>query len=368
MHTFRDALERYGHLMVFTPAVLLLNSSHVFQSYNMSLRRHIANITIRESKYKRSASKCTLLFVLMLSLPRFANLLVGIIGQDESSWAASQLRTSFRRRNIPCRFLKFRKLTARVGYEPKVSQAETNAANDLSALIVRPIGRGSLEEIIFRMDLLRRLSRQGVLVVNPACAIERCVDKYFALTLLEEEGVPIPRTLATESATEALRGFHELGGDVILKPLFGSRGVGATRVTDAEIATRIFNSMSFHHAVHYLQEYISHGTSDIRAFVVGESVVAAMERVGDSWKANVSQGARPVAIHPNNEIETLAIKAAKVLDCKVAGVDILESENGPLITEVNSQPGWRGLQSVSRVNIAESIAEYIVAEERRNCQ
>jgi RimK family alpha-L-glutamate ligase len=255
-----------------------------------------------------------------------------------------------------------------VGYEPKVSQADTNAANDLSALIVRPIGRGSLEEIIFRMDLLRRLSRQGVLVVNPAYAIERCVDKYSALTLLEEEGVPIPRTLATESATEALRGFHELGGDVVLKPLFGSRGVGATRVTDVEIATRIFNSMSFHHAVHYLQEYISHGTSDIRAFVVGESVVAAMERVGDSWKANVSQGAQPMAIRPSQEIEALAIKAAKVLDCKVAGVDILESEDGPLITEVNSQPGWRGLQSVSRVNIAESITEYIVAEERRNCQ
>jgi RimK family alpha-L-glutamate ligase len=302
------------------------------------------------------------LFGIILSLFRFANLLVGIVGGTESSWAASQLRTAFRRRDVLCRFLKFHRLIARVGYEPKVSYEETTALNGLSAMIVRPIGRGSLEEVVFRMDLLRRLSRQGVFVVNSPAAIERCVDKYFALTLLEEEGIPVPRTLATESSKQALRGFHELGGDVVVKPLFGSRGVGATRITDAEIATRIFSSMSFHHAVHYLQEYVPHGTSDIRAFVVGDKVVAAMKRVGDSWKANVSQGARPKALHPSKGIAALAIKAAMVLDCKVAGVDILESEAGPLVTEVNSQPGWRGLQSVSQADIAGTIADFVVAE------
>ncbi|MDH5494889.1 MAG: RimK family alpha-L-glutamate ligase, partial [Candidatus Bathyarchaeota archaeon] len=230
---------------------------------------------------------------------------------------------------------------------------------------IRHVGRGSLEEIIFRMDLLHSLERRGVLVVNPAGAIERCVDKYYALALLDESGLPVPRTVVTESVEEALVGFHELGGDVVLKPLFGSQGVGSTRIFDADVAARIFSSIRFYHGVLYLQEFVPHGDSDIRAFVVGDRVVAAMRRVGDSWKTNVSQGARPVAIQISEELEALAVKAAKVVDCRVAGVDILESKDGPLIIEVNSQPGWRGLQSVTQVDIADCIVDYVLSEVKR---
>jgi RimK family alpha-L-glutamate ligase len=120
--------------------------------------------------------------------------------------------------------------------------------------------------------------------------------------------------------------------------------------------------MRFHHQILYLQEFISHGDSDIRAFVVGDRVIAAMQRIGDSWKTNISQGARPVAIQLDEMLEALAVKAAKVVDCKVAGVDILESEKGPLIVELNSQPGWHGLQSVTRTSIADSIVEYVMSE------
>jgi ribosomal protein S6--L-glutamate ligase/tetrahydromethanopterin:alpha-L-glutamate ligase len=150
-----------------------------------------------------------------------------------------------------------------------------------------------------------------------------------------------------------------------LKPLFGSRGVGSKRIFDAEVAARIFSSVRFHHGVLYLQEFVPHGDSDIRAFVVGERVVAAMRRVGDSWKTNVSQGARPVAIQLGEELEALAVRAAGVIGCKVAGVDILESEKGPLIIELNSQPGWRGLQSITQVNIADCIVDYVLSEVKR---
>jgi len=179
---------------------------------------------------------------------------------------------------------------------------------------------------------------------------------------MEEQGVPVPQTVVTESSEEALKAFHELGGDIVIKPLFGSRGIGSTRVADPDIAERLFRAIVFYHGVLYLQKFVPHGTSDIRAFVVGDRVIAAMHRVmAGSWKTNVSLGARPFALNLSQELEKLAVKAAEVIGCKIAGVDILESEDGPVIIELNSQPGWRGLQSVANVNIAEEIARFVVS-------
>ena len=84
-----------------------------------------------------------------------------------------------------------------------------------------------------------------------------------------------------------------------------------------------------------------------------------MKRVADNWKTNVSQGAKPVGLKLSKEQENLAIEAAKVIGCKMAGVDILEGPKGPLIIELNSQPGWRGLQSVTKLNIADEIIQYV---------
>lgn len=205
----------------------------------------------------------------------------------------------------------------------------------------------------------------GMLIINPPLSIERSVDKYHTLTLLEEQGLPVPRTAVTESHEEALKAFHELGGDVVMKPLFGSRGIGSTRISDPEIATRVFRTVSFFHSVLYLQEFIPHGVSDVRAFVVGERVTAAMHRIAEGWKTNVSLGAKPVSYEPSEELERLTVKAASVIGCKVAGVDILESDNGPMLIELNSQPGWRGLQSVASVNIAEEIVDYVLSMLRK---
>jgi RimK family alpha-L-glutamate ligase len=212
------------------------------------------------------------------------------------------------------------------------------------------------------MNLLHKLERSGMLIINPPLAIERSVDKYCSLTLFQEKGLPVPRTAVTESHDEALKCFHELGGDVVVKPLFGSRGVGATRITDPDIAARAFRTISFHHGVLYLQEFVNHGGSDIRAFVIGDRVVAAMRRVSANWKTNVSLGAKPLPLNLSAELENLAVKAAKVIGCKVTGVDLIEGPDGPLVIELNSQPGWRGLQSVTEINIADEIISYILSE------
>jgi len=287
---------------------------------------------------------------------------IGIATRNMEAWSSTQLREELTKRGIPYTCFTFPQLTAQIGYKPYFKTANVSILEELDALIIRPIGRGSLEELVFRMDMLYKLERLGFYVVNPPEAIEHCVDKYDILAILEDNNVPVPRTVATESVNEALRAFAELGGDVVVKPIFGSRGMGATRVVDSEIASTVFKAITFHHGVIYLQEFVPHGHSDIRAFVIDGHVVAAMRRVAESWKTNYSQGARPAPTTLSTEFEKLAVKAARAVSCKIAGVDILEGPDGPKICDVNSQPGWKGLQMVTKVNIAEQIVDFMLSE------
>jgi RimK family alpha-L-glutamate ligase len=293
------------------------------------------------------------------------SLKIGIITRDKKGWCSTQLRQSLKRHNIMPVCFSFRQLLAQVNHRPYASAEKVDIIKDLSALIIRPIGRGSLEEVVFRMDVLHRLSRLGMVVINPATSIERSVDKYHTLTILEEHGIPVPRTAVTEDPKEALRAFTKLGGDVVMKPLFGSRGMGTTRITDLDVATRIFKTVSFYHGVIYIQEFIPHafpnGFWDIRAFVVGDHSVAAMRRTAKNWKTNVSQGAQPVSLNLNNELESLAVKTTKTIGCELAGVDVIEGPKGPVIIELNSQPGWRGLQSVTKRVIADEIIHHMLS-------
>ena len=162
-----------------------------------------------------------------------------------------------------------------------------------------------------------------------------------------------------------MRAFHELGGDVVVKPLTGSRGIGSTRVSDPDVADRVFRAISFNHGVIYLQEFVSHGFSDIRAFVLGDRVLVSMRRVAEGWKTNVSRGAKPVQTELSEELKELAVKASETVGCILSGVDILESKEGPKIIEVNSQPGWMGLQTVTNFNIADEIIKHISLKVKR---
>ena len=290
---------------------------------------------------------------------------IGIITRNENGWCTTQLRRAMEKREVVPFCFGFSQLVARIGNPLPATVHKKDITKELDALILRPIGRGSLEEIIFRMDLLQRLQRLGVVIVNPPSAVERAVDKFYTVALLEESGIAVPRTVATESAEEALEAFSELGGDVVVKPIFGSRGIGSTRISDPEVAIRVFRTLAFHHMVLYVQEFVRHGISDIRAFVVGDRVIAAMRRVAGGWKTNVSQGAKPAQLKLDGGLERLAVNASKVIGCGVAGVDILESEKGPIIVELNSQPGWRGLQSVTDVDIADEVVRFVLSELKR---
>jgi len=287
---------------------------------------------------------------------------MGIMTRDCQGWCSLQLKKAMKKQNIAPVCFGYRHIIGRIKYAPEVSVENADVLKDLKAVITRPIARGSIEEIMFRMNLLHKLERSGMLIINPPLSIERAVDKYYSLTLLDENNIPVPRTAVTESHDEALKCFKELGEDVVLKPVFGSRGIGATRISDPEVAIRVFRTISFYHGVLYQQEFIPHGSSDIRAFVIGDKVIASMQRFSPTWKTNVSCGAKPVSLNLSTELQKLAVKAAKIIGCKIAGVDLMEGPKGPVVLEINSQPGWSGLQSVTKVNIADEIISYILSE------
>ncbi|MHA1579701.1 MAG: RimK family alpha-L-glutamate ligase [Candidatus Freyarchaeota archaeon] len=284
--------------------------------------------------------------------------MIGILTEGgERGFAVPQLVKAAERRNIKTYLIPMRKLLLGVSATPAVFKGLNLL--DLDALIFRGFNLGSLEQVILRMDALHRLQRLGMRIYNPPSAIERASDKFYASALLEEAGLPTPRCFVTEDAFEALKAFQGMG-DAVVKPLFGSQGKGMTRVTDPETAARVFHNLAFSNLVIYMQEFIPHGNRDIRAFTIGEQVVAAMYRVANSWKTNIFQGAKPVACKLEPELEEMSIKAAKVLGCEYAGVDILEGPNGPVIIEVNSSPTWKGLYQATGVPIADLLIEYIL--------
>jgi RimK family alpha-L-glutamate ligase len=164
----------------------------------------------------------------------------------------------------------------------------------------------------------------------------------------------------TEDFEAALAACREMG-DVVIKPLFGSEGKGMVRVSDEETAYRVLRAWELNRYIYYIQEYLPHSDKDIRAFVIGGSVAAAMQRNGKGWKTNFSKGAEVAPVELSPEMETLALSAARTIGLDYAGVDLMQAENGETyVLEINSIPGWRGLQKIADVDIPGSVIDYVL--------
>lgn len=287
---------------------------------------------------------------------------VGILASDRGEWYVRQLLAELKRRGVEAYVFPATRFLSRIGAEPRVS-VRGWSIGDLDAVIVRRVPGGTPEQVFYRMDALHRLEDLGVHVINPAGSIERAVDKYYTSALLEDAGIRTPRTAVTERFDEAIEAFGELGGDVVVKPLFGSLGAGMVRVSDRDIAYRVFRALEMTRSVFYLQEFIPHGNRDIRAFVVGVRVVASMLRVAEGWKTNISGGATAEPYSLGEELADLSVRASETLGLEYAGVDLLRSERdgSVYVVELNSTPGWRGLQTVTEENIAAIIVDHLIS-------
>jgi RimK family alpha-L-glutamate ligase len=284
---------------------------------------------------------------------------VGIIGSDKKEWHISRLLKGLEKRGAEAHLLPVTKLLARIGGTPRIS-VRGFGLDDYDAVIVRRVPGGTAEQVFYRMDALRRIEDMGVKVINPPQGIEKAVNKYYTSALLEDAGISTPRTIVTESFSEAMKAFNELGGDVVVKPLFGSLGMGITRITNEDVAYRVFRALEMTKSVYYLQEFIPHGGRDIRVFIIGDQVTASMQRTSDDWKTNISSGGKAAPYTPSDEAVEMSLKASEKLGLTYTGVDIIETEDKSYVIELNSTPGWEGLQSVTDIDVTEALLDHVM--------
>ncbi len=284
---------------------------------------------------------------------------VAILGQN-GGWHTESLRGALARRGLSAECYPVTHLTARVAGLPRLTAA-TAPLDDCDVVFVRAIPSGSLEQVVYRMDALRMLEHGGVRVVNSAIAIEHGVDKYYTSARLHDAGLPTPRTVVAERFEEALAAYEELGGDVVVKPMFGSEGRGIVRVSDIDTAYRVFRALELGRYIYCVQEFVPHGREDIRAFVIGERVIGAMRRRGQGWKTNAAQGAIGEPMELADHLVDLSLRATRVVGAEHAGVDILPGDDGEYsVIEVNTIPGWRALREATGVDAAQCLVDHVL--------
>ncbi len=233
------------------------------------------------------------------------------------------------------------------------------------AVIVRAMPAGTFEQVTLRLGVLHALGLLGVTVINTAQAIERCVDKSMTGFLLARAGLPTPPAWTIERLPEAaaiVEAEAALGSRLVAKPLFGAQGKGLRLVARPEDLPEEADVGGVWH----LQRYVGRelGWQDHRVLVIGGRAVAAMERHGTNWITNVRQGGVPRAAPVEGPLARLAVDATAAVGAFYAGVDLIETDAGPTVLEVNSMPAWRGLQGVSEVDIAAELAQAVVTAVR----
>lgn len=252
----------------------------------------------------------------------------------------------------------YRQLAAQVdGHDVQLRSGDGDLRK-FDVLLVRSMPPGSLEQVIFRMNALAQLAEAGVQVVNSPRSIEIAVDKYLTTAKLQAAGLLVPRTATCQTWEQGLEHFAKLGGDVVVKPLFGGEGRGITRVNDEAIAQRVFKTLEQIGAVLYLQEFVEHEGCDLRVLVIGDQVLGMRRQHPSDWRTNISLGAKAEPLEVSDELAQLARRASEAVGTTIAGVDFLPGKDGQLYTiEVNAVPGWKAMRRVTTTDVGRLVLE-----------
>lgn len=211
--------------------------------------------------------------------------------------------------------------------------------------------------------VVRQFEMTGTFSVNESVAISRSRDKLRSLQLLSRKGIGLPRTGFASKADKADDLIKNVGGaPVVIKLLEGTQGIGVVLADTKKAAESIIEAFMGLNANILVQEFIKEaGGADIRCFVVGGKVVAAMKRQGaeGEFRSNLHRGGSAKLIKLTKDERATAINAAKAMGLGVCGVDILQSKNGPVVMEVNSSPGLEGIEAATKKDVASMVIEYI---------
>lgn len=307
---------------------------------------------------------------------------IGILA-SEQSWYFRDLQRAAHERGITCRRLDFERIVAkssprresivcRIDEQPesgssKIDESRSRGPGRLvdvqpDLILVRTMPPGSLEQVVYRMDVLARWEATGRRVVNSPKSLECAVDKYLTTARLQAVGLPVPETVVCENEDDAMEAFADLDGDVVVKPLFGAEGRGIVRVSDPDLAHRTFRTLMRTSSVLYLQRFIDHGGSDVRILVLNGRVVGGMRRRSPSdFRTNVAREAVAERHEPTRTEIDFALRATEATGAWIAGVDLLYDESGECyVIEVNAVPGWQAFRRVNQIDVASLLLDTLI--------
>ncbi|MCO8123048.1 RimK family alpha-L-glutamate ligase [Stieleria sp. TO1_6] len=308
-----------------------------------------------------------------------------------TGWHADQLRSAAQARGHQFDIVPYESLAASIS-TASISTALTSTANDptttglgsktaielsgqgrllggYDAILTRTMPAGSLEKITFRLATLHAIADglvDRVPIINPPRSLEWSIDKFATLARLTAAGYPTPPTCVVQSRGEAIAAFDSLGGDCIVKPIFGGEGHGVMRITDRQLAWYTFSTLDQLDAVFQIQAFVPPGGRDTRLLVVGERVFGIRRENERCFRTNVGAGARSKRIDVSSELESSVLRIARMMGLVFASVDIIDNRDGPdLFLEVNAIPGWKAAQSVIDESIADCVIQTLQDESKK---
>ncbi|PEN14967.1 30S ribosomal protein S6--L-glutamate ligase [Longibacter salinarum] len=215
----------------------------------------------------------------------------------------------------------------------------------------------------FGTAVVRQFEQMGVYCANTAAGISNSRDKLRSLQILSRHQIGIPETAFVRDRNDVIPAIERVGGaPVIIKLIEGTQGIGVILADSVKVAQAIIETLQSAKQNVLVQKFVSESKGrDIRALVVGDTVVAAMRRVaqGDEYRSNVHRGGQTEAVELDDHYRETAVRAAQIMGLRVAGVDMLEANDGPQIMEVNSSPGLEGIETCTNLDVAGSIIDYM---------
>lgn len=268
--------------------------------------------------------------------------------QDQLSSAATDL-------NVEVAFEPYEALLAVVERTGQRVIAGNEPLDRFDAVLTRTMPAGSMESITARLSMLHRSVDSKIHVINSPSALEAAIDKYTTVSIADRLGIETPATAIAQDRTAALGQFESLGGDVVVKPIFGGEGRGVMRITERELARTVFGTLQTAGLVIYQQRFEPPGGRDGRVLILGEQTLGLRRRNDQDFRTNRSAGGVATPWSIPKELDDASRRLTDAMGLTIAAVDWIETDDGWKLIEVNAIPGWRSAQTVVDANIARGV-------------
>lgn len=290
-----------------------------------------------------------------------------VLGSPEG-WHADQLRDASRHHEVDIGFAPYESLAANLAINADASRIVCSAGsvNDFDLVLCRTMPAGNLEQITFRLATLHHLARQARLqnrIVNSPASLEIAIDKFATLSVAQSLGFPIPQTRVVQSRKDAIAAFHELGGDCVVKPIFGGEGRGVMRVQSLDLAQTVFATLDQLGSVIYVQKFIAPGGRDTRLLVTPTRIYGIRRENRSDFRTNNAFDSNCRLAEVDSQLALVARSVCEAIRLDFAAVDLIDdpqSETGYRILEVNAVPGWKSAQTVVPESIARELIESLI--------